>query len=113
MTMNQGGVHTQAASCDGKETTNDPEGVGSQASSHEEGEKTTEISEIFKTSELSDKFFDETSDSPEIISSRGDITQCAELPTIEPDDLVGYKFVEEFEGIPQRAFKPLPKGSKL
>ena len=86
-------MHTQAASCDGKETTNDPEGVGSQASSHEEGEKTTEISEIFKTSELSDKFFDETSDSPEIISSRGDITQCAELPTNEPDNLVGYNFL--------------------
>ena len=34
---------------------------------------------------------------------RGDITQCSELPTINPDNLVGYKFARKFDGTPQRA----------
>ena len=42
-------------------------------------------------------------DAPEIFSSGGDITQCAELPTIDPDDLVGYKFVREFNGTQQQS----------
>ena len=45
----------------------------------------------------------EPQDSPEVVSSGGDITQCAELPTVDPDNLVGYRFVREFNGIPQRA----------
>ena len=51
--------------------------------------------EISKTSE--------SEDPPEIVSSGGDITQCSELPTINPDDLVGYKFARKFDGTLQRA----------
>ena len=50
---------------------------------------------IFKTSE--------SAVPTEIVSSRRDITQCSELLTIDPDNLVGYKFVREFNGTPQRA----------
>ena len=51
--------------------------------------------DLSKTSEPTDQ------DPPEIISSGGDITCCAELPTIDSDDLVGYKFVRKFDEIPQ------------
>ena len=65
-----------------------------QATSHDEGGQTLK-SDLSQTSEPIDE------DPPEIISSGGDITHCAELPTIDPDDLVGYKFVREFDGTPQ------------
>ena len=39
----------------------------------------------------------------ELLTSGGDITQCSELPTVEPYDLIGYKFVKEHDGTPQRA----------
>ena len=42
----------------------------------------------------------QTSVSPNIISSDQDITHCAELPTIELDNLVRCKFVREFDGTP-------------
>ena len=42
-------------------------------------------------------------DPPAIISSGQDITRCHKLPTINPDNLVGYKFVREFDGTSQRA----------
>ena len=35
----------------------------------------------------------DSDDSPEIVSSGLDITQCSEPPTIDPDKLLGYKFV--------------------
>ena len=45
----------------------------------------------------------ESEEPPEVVSSGGDITQCSELPTINPDNLVGYKFARKFDGTPQRA----------
>ena len=60
---------------------------------------TTLNSGISKTSEANEI----PEDLPEIISSGGDITHCAKLPTIDPNDLVGYKFVREFNETPQRA----------
>ena len=45
----------------------------------------------------------EVSDPPEIVSSNGDITQYAKLPEINPDNLIKYEFVREFDGTPQWA----------
>ena len=38
-----------------------------------------------------------------LVSTGGDITQCSALPTVDPSNLVGYKFVKEYDGTPQRA----------
>ena len=45
----------------------------------------------------------EASPDKELLSSGGDITHCDVLPTVEPMDLIGYKFVKEHDGTPQRA----------